>query len=214
MTAGSSSFPRISPEDVLFIAKYGVTRSYRKNIIVIHEGDEGDALYVILEGKVKVFVSDETGKEVVLGVQGPCDYFGDLALIDRAPRSASVMTTEPTSLAYVSRADFERCLHDEPAIAMKLISSLTQRIRILTDLVKDLALLSVRDRVIHILSKLAIPHDEKLTIDQRLTHQEIANMAGASREMVSRIMKSLANEGYIDTRGRTVTIEDRLVSKR
>lgn len=214
MAAGIDSFPRLSSQDVRFIAGYGTVRRYPKNSIVIHEGDYGDALYVILDGKVKIFASDDNGREIVLNVQGPFDYFGELALIDRAPRSASAVTTEPTQLAYVSQPAFQRCLLDEPAIAVKLITSLSGRVRVLTHLVKDLALHNVRERVVHVLGKLAVEQGEKLVILQRLTHQEIADMVGASREMVSRTMKELATDGCIDTGRKAITIERKLLCGR
>ena len=214
MSAGIDCFPQLSRDDIRFISDYGVTRQYPKHSIVIHEGDDGDSLWVILEGKVKIFVSDEHGKEVILNIQGPFEYFGELALIDQAPRSASVMTTEPTRLALVSRSDFRSCLIDEPAIALKLISSLTQRVRILTYFVKDLALHSVRERVIHVLLKLAIEQKGKMTVNQRLTHQDIADMVGSSREMVSRIMKDLMTDGYIEARQKIITIERKLLCQR
>ena len=94
MATGIDCFPQLSRDDIKFISDYGATRLYPKHSIVIHEGDDSDSLWVIREGKVKIFVSDENGKEVILNVQGPFEYFGELALIDQAPRSASVMTTE------------------------------------------------------------------------------------------------------------------------
>lgn len=214
MATGTDYFPQLSQKDFQYISGYGITRMYPKHSIVIHEGDDSDSLFVILEGKVKIFVSDENGKEVILNVQRPIELFGELAFIDQEPRSASVMTLESTRLAQLSRTDFRTCLLEDPAIAIKLISSLTQRVRILTDFVKDLALHNVRDRVIHVLCKLAIEHSGKMTIDQRLTHQEIADMVGSSREMVSRIMKELATDGYVAARQKSITIEKTLLCRR
>lgn len=214
MAAGIDCFPQLSRDDIKFISDHGVTRLYPKHSIVIHEGDGSDSLWIILEGKVKIFVSDENGKEVILNVQGPSEHFGELALIDQAPRSASVMTIEPTRLAHVSRADFESILIKEPTIALKLISSLTQRIRVLTYFVKDLALHSVRERVIHVLCKLANERNGDATINQRLTHQDIADMVGSSREMVSRIMKELTADGFIVARRGTITIDRKLLCRR
>jgi CRP/FNR family cyclic AMP-dependent transcriptional regulator len=188
----------------------GVTRNYPKNVVLITEGDRSDSFYVILSGKVKVFLSDEHGKEVQLNTQGPGEYFGELALIDQAPRSASVMTLEPSQLAVVSRQDFQRCLAENPDIAVELISFLVSRVRSLTESVKNLALLDVYGRVARTLLNLSSEQDDQLVIKERLTHQEIANRVGASREMVSRIMKDLCTGGYIQIRDHKIFIQEKL----
>jgi CRP/FNR family cyclic AMP-dependent transcriptional regulator len=187
-----------------------VTRKYPKNVVLITEGDRSDSFYVILSGKVKVFLSDEHGKEVQLNTQGPGEYFGELALIDQAPRSASVMTLEPSQLAVVSRENFQRCLAENPDIAVELISFLVNRVRSLTENVKNLALLDVYGRVARTLLNLSSEQDDQLVIEERLTHQEIANRVGASREMVSRIMKDLCTGGYIQIRDRKIFIQAKL----
>jgi CRP/FNR family cyclic AMP-dependent transcriptional regulator len=192
------------------VASYGVSRSYAKNTILVNEGDPSEMFYIILSGKVKVYLSDEKGKEVLLNMAGPGEYFGELAIIDDAPRSASVMTLEPCHMAVVSRAGFERCLAEHPGFAMGLIRTLVKRVRSLTDQVKGLALLDVYGRVAHTLLNLATEQQGKLVIDQRLTHQEIANMVGASREMVSRILKDLSTGGYIKIEDRKMVIPRQL----
>jgi CRP/FNR family cyclic AMP-dependent transcriptional regulator len=200
------------PDPVLDeIARHAVTRTYPRNTIVISEGDQSDSLYIIESGRVKVFASDEKGKEVILCTQGPGEYFGEMALIDEAPRSASVMTLEPTKLSLISRTAFRECLADNPDVAYTLIQELTRRIRTLTDKVKSLALMDVYGRVAGILLKQAKEQDGQLVAD-RLTHQEIANMVGASREMVSRILKDLATGGYIEVQGKQFVIREKLPS--
>ena len=206
MTSEFPIFPELSPDDIQFVADYGVRRTYPKNSILVSEGDPSDLFYIILSGKVKVFLSDDKGKEVLLNIQGEGEYFGELALIDEAPRSASVMTLETCQMAVVSRAGFERCLEEHPEFAMGLIRSLVRRIRSLTEQVKGLALLDVYGRVANTLLHMATAQDGKMVIDQRLTHQDIANMVGASREMVSRIMKDLSTGGYIRIEDRRIVI--------
>ena len=203
-------FSDLATEDLQLIASQGVVRAYPKNTVLISEGDLGDSFYVILDGRVKVYVSDEEGKEVILNIQGPGDYFGELALIDSAPRSASVMTLEPSQLSVVSKSDFERCLGENPRIALELIRPLVHRIRSLTDSVKNLALLDVYGRVARTLLDLAIERDGMVVIEERPTHQDIASMVGASREMVSRIMKDLASGGYIQVKNKTIRIPGKL----
>ncbi|MGF1614680.1 MAG: Crp/Fnr family transcriptional regulator [Gammaproteobacteria bacterium] len=210
MSLDSPLFPELTSESLKRIAEHGTVRSYPKNAVLIHEGDQTDSFYVILNGKVKVYASDEDGKEVILNIQGAGEYFGELALIDSAPRSASVMTLEPSKLAVVSRTDFEDFLAQNPGVAIELIRALVQRVRSLTESVKSLALLDVYGRVARILLDLATEEEGELAIRQRLTHQDIANMVGASREMVSRIMKDLVNGGYIRIEDRRITIRQKL----
>lgn len=210
MASNSPLFSQLSGEDIQVIAASGVVKSFPKHTVLISEGDQSDFLYVILEGKVKVFVSDESGKEAILNIQGPGEYFGELALIDEVPRSASVMTLIPSRLAFVSRSDFEACLAKHPTLALKLIRTLTQRIRSLTEVVKNLALHDVYGRVARTLLKLAREKNGLLVIEQRLTHQDIADMVGASREMVSRIMKDLTTGGYLQTKNKIITIQSKL----
>lgn len=192
------------------ISSHAVTKSYPKNTIIINEGDNTYSMYIILSGKVKVFLSDASGKEVTINMQGPEEYFGELALLDESPRSASIMTMEPSQFAMISKADFDACLTNNPSIALKLIKTLTGRIRHLTENVRNLALLDVYGRVARTLLDMATEQDGKMVIEQKLTHQEIANMVGASREMVSRILKDLALGGYIKTEGKRITINEKL----
>lgn len=210
MVADQSLFADFSSDDIDFIASHGVIKAFPKYSIVLTEGDESDFICVILEGLVKVYASDENGKEVILNIQGPGEYFGELALIDKVPRSASVMTIKPSRLVFVSRSDFEACLTENPALALKLIRALTKRVRSLTEIVKNLALQDVYGRITRILPKLAEEKDGLLVIDQRLTHQDIANMVGASREMVSRILKDLNTGGYIQIKNKIITITGKL----
>lgn len=210
MALDSPLFPELTSERLEQVAEHGTVRTYPKNAVLIHEGDLSDSLYVILKGKVKVYASDEDGKEIILNIQGPGEYFGELALIDAAPRSASVMTMEPSKLAVVSRADFENFLTLHPSVAIELIRSLAQRVRSLTESVKSLALLDVYGRVARTLLDLATEEEGEVAVRQRLTHQDIANMVGASREMVSRIMKDLINGGYIRIEDRQIVIRQKL----
>ncbi len=210
MLADIPLFSELAPEDLRLISDHGVTRSYPKNTILINEGDHSDSLYVILEGKVKVFTSDEHGKEFILSMQEAGDYFGELSLIDDSPRSASVMTLEKCRMCVISKADFQRCLEENPALAFELIRSLARRIRSLTERVRNLALLDVYGRVARTLLDMATEQDGNLVIEQRLTHQDIANMVGASREMVSRIMKDLTAGGYVRVSNRKIIIPGKL----
>ena len=186
----------LSEGELAAVGSHGIARSYPKNTIIVSEGDRTDSLYVILEGRVKVYVSDDAGHDVVLVTQGSGEYFGELVL-DQGPRSASVMTLEPTRLLVVSQKDFREFIAENPAFALNLIEKLIARVRALTASVKSLALMDVYGRVARLLLELAEDGDGGLVIPQRLTQQDIASRIGASREMVSRILKDLATGGYL-----------------
>lgn len=203
-------FSVLGKEELEAISRLAVTRNYPKNSIIINEGDHTDSLYVILSGKVKIFLTDDQQKEVIVAIQREGDYFGELALLDEAPRSASVMTMEPCSLLIVSRSAFERHLASDPKLAISLMRGLAARLRATTENVKSLALLDVYGRIARTLLQFAKEEDGHHVIDDKLTHQDLANMVGASREMVSRIMKDLARGGYIKTEGKRITIKDKL----
>ena len=191
------------------IEQHGSIKTFRKNAIVINQDDETNSLYVILSGSVKVFISGEDGREAVLNHQGVGDYFGDLALIDKQPRAASVMTAEPSKFMIISRDDFMRCLSKNPEIALNLIKPLTSRIRLLAQNVSSLALLDVYGRVARTLLQESHEEDGEMVTD-RLTQQEIADMVGASRAMVSRILKDLKAGGYISVDKKRITIHQKL----
>jgi len=204
-------FSALPKEALSKIEQHGSTKSYKKNTIVINEGDETDSLYVILSGRVKVFLSGEDGREAMLNHQGPGEYFGEMALIDRQPRAASVMTLEPSKFMIISRGDFMDCLSANPEIALKLIRPLTSRIRMLAQNVSSLALLDVYGRVARTLLQNAEKEDGVLITD-KLTQQEIADMVGASRAMVSRILTDLKTGGYISVERKRITIHQKLPS--
>ena len=183
------------------MGSHGIARSYPKSAVIVSEGDRTDSLYIILEGRVKVFVSDGDGHDVVLATQGAGEYFGELVL-DEGPRSASVMTLEPSRFLVVPLKDFREFVVGNPAFALSLIEKLIARVRSLTESVKSLALMDVYGRVARLLLELAEESDGGLVIQQRLTQQDIASRIGASREMVSRILKDLSTGGYL-TQSRT-----------
>lgn len=203
-------FNGLPEADLNAINAHAVTKTYAKNTVIINEGDVSDSLYLILNGRVKVYLSDEDGKEVILNTQGPGEYFGELALIDEAPRSASVMTLDDTKLSIVLKRDFEGCLARHPEIALRVIKGLTKRLRMLTENVKSLALMDVYGRVARTLLSLAVEEDGKMVVQQRMTQRDIAAMIGASREMVSRILKDLTVGGYITMDKKSITINEKL----
>ena len=202
-------FSGLPEEDLALIEQHGSIKTIRKNTIVINQDDETDSLYVILSGSVKVFISGEDGREAVLNHQGPGEYFGEMALIDRQPRVATVETLEPSRFMIISRNDFMQCLSRNPRIALNLIEPMTRRIRSLAKNVSSLALLDVYGRVARVLLDQAVEEEGQL-MTGKLTQQEIADMVGASRAMVSRIMKDLKTGGYISIDRKRIIINQEL----
>jgi CRP/FNR family cyclic AMP-dependent transcriptional regulator len=195
----------LSDEEIRVLTAGAVVRSFPKNAVVVNEGDRTDSLYVILAGRVRVFVADEEGSEVTLGTQGPGEYFGEMVL-DEGPRSASIMTLEPARFAIVTREAFTAFLASQPAFSLRLVKKLIGRARVLTDNVRSLALLDVYGRVARLLLELAVEQDGVRVIPERLTQQDIASRVGASREMISLILKDLVAGGYITVSGKRITV--------
>jgi CRP/FNR family transcriptional regulator, cyclic AMP receptor protein len=207
-------FSGLGKKDLDTIARHTVAKTYPVHAIILREGEKSDSLYIILYGKVKIYVCDTDGGEAILNIQGAGDFFGEMAVLDEAPRSASAMTMEPTRVAIMTKGAFKDCLASHPDIAYNIIRVLTQRVRGLSGSVRNLALLDVYGRVARTLIDLAKPADQHLIIDQKLTHQDIAHMVGASREMVSRILKDLSNKGYIKVERRRITLFEKLARGR
>jgi CRP/FNR family cyclic AMP-dependent transcriptional regulator len=208
-TPPAQSSPPLANATLQEIAAGGVTRAFPKSTVLIHEGDVGDSLYIILSGRVKVYASNEEGKEVVIDFHGPGEYVGEMSL-DGAPRSASVMTVEPTTCAIVNRAQFREFLLAHPDFAWHLIEKLIHRVRVATENVKSLALSDVYGRLVRLLNTLAQPADGAWVVPEKLTQQEIAARVGASRDMIGKLMKDLVAGGYLSVEDRTITIHRKL----
>jgi CRP/FNR family transcriptional regulator, cyclic AMP receptor protein len=213
MIENISIFAGLTPADLELIEQRMVRRSYPKSTIILSEGDSSDSLYLILSGKVKVFLNDESGKEAIINYQEAGEYFGELSLIDESKRSASIMTVEKTNLAVITRQAFYQIMSDNPAIAIHLLKDLVQRVRALTEEVKSLALSDVYGRLVKTLQSMAVEHDGQLVIESPFTQQELASRIGASREMVCRIFKDLVKGGYITTDQKQTVINKALPSR-
>lgn len=191
------------------LARGGQVRSMARNTVFIQEGETGDSLYVILSGRVKVFVADADGREMVLDFHGPGDYVGEMSL-DGRPRSASVMAVEPTVCSALTREALRAAIVAHPDLAMNLICTLIERARTATENVRSLALMDVYGRVARLLLSLAVEQPGgKMVVPERLTQQDIADRVGASRDMVSRIFKDLTTGGYVTVVDRQITINRR-----
>ncbi|MDH5473517.1 MAG: Crp/Fnr family transcriptional regulator [Gammaproteobacteria bacterium] len=182
------------------------TKTYKKNTVVVSKDDHTDSLYIILEGNIKIYLDDEQGKEVIINIMSAGEYFGELALISGKPRSANVMAMAPCKLAIISKADFMECLTNNPSLSFNIIQALIDQVHNLTENISSLALLDVYGRIVQTLNKNAVEKDGK-RMTNPMTHQDIANMIGSSREMVSKILKDLRVGGYITTDGKSIIIE-------
>ncbi|WP_461412583.1 Crp/Fnr family transcriptional regulator [Gemmatimonas sp.] len=183
-------------------------QKFAKGAMIVSEGDAGDALYVVRSGEVKVVLSGEDGREVILHVLGVGEHFGELALIDGRPRSAHVVSTQASSLLVLRRADFRRQVEQNPQVAWGLMVELSRRLRQADGTIGSLVLLDVPGRVAKVLLEHATP-GEPATLVKQLTHQTIAQMIGASRETVSRAMAEFQDKGLIAVQRRVVTITNR-----
>ena len=193
-------------EELELIAAHGTRRTFAKGSVVVSEGDEALAFYVIVSGAAKVFTITDEGKEIVLRMLGPGDYFGELTLLDGGARSASVMATEACSLLIVPRAKFAECWADFPQICRNLLQQLSTRVRQLTDELKRVASMDVYQRLVTLLLELATRQGDDLVVQHRLTQQDLANRVCASREMVNRILHDLVAGGYIRIEQRQIVI--------
>jgi CRP/FNR family transcriptional regulator, cyclic AMP receptor protein len=195
----------LSDAELKALSERAIMRAFAKNTVIVSEGDRADSLYIVLSGRVRVYVSDDQGKEMFLSEAGKGEYFGEMAL-DEGPRSASVITLEPTRFLVVPKDDFAAFLAQSPEFALHLVRKLIRRVRALTHDVKSLALMDVYGRVARMLLDLAVERDGALVIEDRPTQQEMANRIGASREMISRILTELAAGGYIEVARDRITI--------
>ena len=198
-------FAGVADNELRALAQRAITRNYPKQAIIVSEGDESDSIYLILAGRVKIYLSDENGKELILAIKGPGQYFGEMVL-DEQPRAASVMTLEPAQFAILSRADFRGFLLGHPEVALQLIQNLIRVARGLNQNVRNLAMLDVYGRVARILLELAVERDGKLVIPEKMTQKDIAARVGASREMINRILRDLTAGGYVSVDAGRITI--------
>lgn len=185
------------PAPLRTLASRGEPRRYRKGTLLIQEGDQGDTLFIVLSGRVKAFSTDDRDREIVYGVYGPGEYLGEMSL-DGGPRSASVITLEPTACVVITRRTLREHIATNPEFAFELLSRVIRRARMATQSARNMALLDVYGRVVKLFNELAVAQDDGTRlIAEKLTHAEIAHRVGCSREMVSRLVKDLERGNYL-----------------
>ncbi|NLD55001.1 MAG: cyclic nucleotide-binding domain-containing protein [Burkholderiaceae bacterium] len=190
-------FSGLTDSQIERLAAGSVRRSFPKGRTIVAEGEPSQSLYVLLSGRAKVQRSDTEGKEVILAVLGPGECFGEMSLIDDAPRSASVITIESCDFMSINKEGFKAMLMSSPEICMRIMKGLVKRLREADKKIETLALLDVYGRVARVLLDFSEMVGNERIVRNKLPRQEIAKMIGASREMVSRVMKGLEVEGYI-----------------
>ena len=202
-------FTQMSDAEVDVIRSLAAEKHYPKNAVVLTEGEIGDSLYMIQSGRVKIFIGDEDGREIILKLLGPGHFFGEMAMIDQQPRSASVTTLESSTFLVLSHGAFEACVERAPRIANMVLRVLAQRVREADRKIGSLALMDVYGRVASTLLELAVNQNGQLVVSEKLSQQDIANMVGASREMVNRILKDLSDRGFIAVESKSIVIINR-----
>lgn len=200
-------FSGLSKEELDSFAELTRERSYPRGSVILFENDPGDSLFIVRSGRVKVVLIGEDGREVILGVLGIGQHFGELALIDEQPRSAHVIAMEDASLIVLRREDFRKRVEANPSVAWSLLTELSRRLRRADEKIGGLVLLDVPGRIARLLLDMA-EESGGPAIEKSLTHQTIAQMIGASRETVSRAMKEFQDSGWITVERRRITLAD------
>lgn len=194
-------FSQLAAEQAETVANAVVKKRYKRGEVIVEQGQKSDALFIILTGRARVLSTNSRGREVILATLQVGDYIGEMSLIDGLPHSASVRADTPTDALVLGRSEFSRCLPDPESMAHSLLRGLVHRLRDADRKIETLALVDVYGRVARVLTELAQPGEgETLQIQRKLSRQDIAKMVGASREMVSRVMKGLEDRGFIQSR--------------
>ena len=192
-------FSLLTNDQALAIASSVVKRRFRRGEIVVEQGKKSNALFILLTGRARVLTADARGREVILAVLQPGDYVGEMSLIDNEPHSATVRAEVQTDMLILGRAEFARCLPENSSLSYAIMRGLVQRLRNADRQIESLALLDVYGRVARALLNMAEMIGEQSMIRNKVSRQDLAKVVGASREMVSRVMKDLDVRGVIET---------------
>jgi CRP/FNR family transcriptional regulator, cyclic AMP receptor protein len=179
------------------LSKVASRKRVERGASVVRAGEVTDSLYILLSGRAKVTNTDEEGREIILAWLGPSEFFGEMGLLDGSPRSANVVAAEACELMFLSKDAFQRCLQDNFQVAQRLMKILVQRLREADRKIESLALLDVYGRVARLLLDMSEEVDGLRVVKKKISKQDMAKMIGASREMVSKVMRDLELRGYI-----------------
>src|SRR5687767_3632957 len=201
-------FSELDDKELGTIAAVAKSRRYAKDDVVFHESESGDVFCLIREGKVKVTMISPEGKEIILSMMGPGDFFGEMALLDDEPRSATVVALEPLDVVTIWRSDFLSILQENFSITRKVLAEISRRLRKMSTRAESLATMDVYGRLARFFIDLAKesgkPLENGYVAVTRPTHQAIANMIGTSRETVSRLIHDLMRQDLLLSEGKTV----------
>lgn len=209
MARASGPFSQLDEAALRELVPRGIVRDFPKRTVIVTQGDDTRSLYVLLSGRVKAYLTDEQGREIVVNAIEAGDYFGELVL-DGGPRAASIMTLEPCRVFMIPHDDVEKLLAANPAFARDLIDRLISKVRDLTGMVLDLAVKDVYSRFLRYVTDHAVEQNGVRVVPERLTQQDIAARIGGSRETVSRILRELTAGGYISVDGKRIRIVKKL----
>jgi CRP-like cAMP-binding protein len=206
-----SIFSDLGPAELAALERLAEPREYGEGAVILAQADRGDALYVLVRGKVKVVLYGESGREIILSIfKSPGDFFGEMSLLDDEPRSASVIAAEPSRLLVLWRRDFHAHLERHPRTALRVLTELSRRLRRADAVIGNLALLDVYGRLAGKLRELARAEGDEVeggvVLRQRPTQAEIAAMIGTSRETVSRALSELARRGHVVVTGKRLVL--------
>lgn len=205
-------FSELDEADLQKITKLGVRKKYKKGSIILLEEETGSAMFVIISGKVKVVRADDDGREVILAILSESDFFGEMAILDGLSRSASVVATSKAEVFMIHRGDFLKLMNDYPAIAISLLRELTMRLRKADMQIKSLSLKDAAGRVASVILQLADDigriRKGRVEIEEIPLQQDMANMAGTSRETVSRMIHMFVEQGHFELQGNKLVIND------
>lgn len=206
-------FSLLTNEQASAIADSVVKRRFRRGEIVVEHGKKSNALFILLTGRARVLTSDSRGREVILAVLHPGNYVGEMSLIDNEPHSATVRAEVHTDMLILGRAEFARCLPENSSLSYAIMRGLVQRLRSADRQIESLALLDVYGRVARSLLDMAEDEGDFKVIRNKVSRQDMAKIVGASREMVSRVMKDLEERGIVETQENgSVIIKERLAA--
>ncbi len=205
-----SLFQGLADATLTGLAQTAVMRRFPRGHSVVHAGDRTDYVYLVLTGSLKVIVSDENGREVILSILGQGELFGEMGIFGEQPRSASVVAVMPSDLIMISKNDFRRLMHDNFEVAWRMMCNLADRLRNADRKIESLALMDVYGRVARLLIEMSEDVNGQVLVVSKITKQDIARMIGASREMVSRVMKDLSLQGLIEETDQGIILRERL----
>ena len=199
-------FSGLDESELQRLSQVAARRRAARGEQVVRAGEDAESLIVLLTGRAKVTNFDEEGREIILAWLGPSEFFGEMGLIDGSPRSASVVAVEPCELLVIGKNEFQRCMQDNFQVAQKLMRILVRRLREADRNIESLALLDVYGRVARLLLDMSEEEGGKRLVRQKISQHDMGRMIGASREMVSKVMRDLEVGGYIICDSDLITI--------